>query len=150
MQEGIKIKGHLTLRHFDKDGNLIEVIDLDNTIVNVGLAEVAQLVGAGLGGTTFEYVQTGTGTTSPTASDTDLESATGSRVQATVTNETVTVSNDTVQFVSTHSYTSSLAITEAGIFNASTGGTMLARQTFSAINVNNGDSIQITWKVTFS
>jgi len=150
MKDKLKLEGWIHIEHYDKNGNLKNIREVKNLIVNAGIQEVAKLIGAGLGGTAFQYVQTGTGTTSPTANDTDLESATGSRVSATVTNETTTVTGDTVQFVSTHSYTSSLAITEAGIFNASSGGTMLARQVFSAINVENGDTIQLTWKVVLS
>jgi hypothetical protein len=36
------------------------------------------------------------------------------------------------------------AITEVGLFDASTNGIMFARVTFSAINVSVGDSIQFT------
>jgi len=39
-------------------------------------------------------------------------------------------------------------VTESAVLNASSAGTMLCRQTFSAINVADGDTLQITWKVT--
>ena len=42
------------------------------------------------------------------------------------------------------------AVTEAGIFNAGSGGTMLCRTTFPAVNKASGDSIAITWVVTVS
>ena len=42
------------------------------------------------------------------------------------------------------------AITEAGIFNALTAGTMLCRTTFPVVNKAAGDSIVITWVVTIS
>jgi hypothetical protein len=37
-------------------------------------------------------------------------------------------------------------VTESGTLNAAAAGVLLARQTFSAINVANGDSLQVTWK----
>ena len=42
------------------------------------------------------------------------------------------------------------AITEAGIFNASTNGTMLCRTVFPVVTKQAGDTIAITWKVTVS
>ena len=50
--------------------------------------------------------------------------------------------------VGTVSFTSTLAITEHGLFTASSGGTLFDRSVFSAINVLNGDSIQFTWELT--
>lgn len=41
------------------------------------------------------------------------------------------------------------AITEAGVFTASSGGTMLARQVFAVINKDSDDSLEITWEITF-
>ena len=40
------------------------------------------------------------------------------------------------------------AITEAGIFNAVSTGTMLARATFTAINKGASDTLAITWTLT--
>jgi hypothetical protein len=50
--------------------------------------------------------------------------------------------------VATFNFTSTLAITEWGLFSASTSGTLWDRRTFSAINVANGDSIQFTYTLT--
>lgn len=42
------------------------------------------------------------------------------------------------------------AITEAGIFNASTGGDMFARTKFAVVNKGVADSMTITWTITVS
>ena len=42
------------------------------------------------------------------------------------------------------------AIKEAGIFNAATGGTMLARTTFAVINKGTDDTVSISWTITVS
>ena len=60
---------------------------------------------------------------------------------------TTTVTNDTAQVTKTFTVTGTFAVTEAGLLNASSAGTLLCRQVFSAVNVLNGDSLQITWKV---
>jgi hypothetical protein len=65
----------------------------------------------------------------------------------TASSVTTTLTNDTAQFVGTVSISGTIAVTESGLFNADTNGTLLARQTFSAVNVVSGDSIQFTWKI---
>jgi hypothetical protein len=65
----------------------------------------------------------------------------------TISNVTTTVTNDTMQVVGTVAETATIAVTESGLFNADTNGSLLCRQTFSAVNVVNGDSIQFTWKI---
>lgn len=59
---------------------------------------------------------------------------------------TTDTTNDTAQLVATFTFTGSFAVTETGVLNAASVGTLLARQVFGAINVASGDSLQITWK----
>lgn len=94
----------------------------------------------------------GTGTNSAAAADTALqtEATTGgaARGAATTSNQTTTTTGDTARWVKTFSLTATFAITEEGLFdNNTSGGNMLARQVFSAVNVVNGDSLQITHNV---
>jgi hypothetical protein len=101
----------------------------------------------------------GTGTTAYNATDTALETekkADGTAAAGvhaiptasnTFSNQTTTVTNDTFQAVGTVAYTATLAVTESGLLNADTNGSLLCRQTFSAVNVVSGDSIQFTWKI---
>jgi hypothetical protein len=42
------------------------------------------------------------------------------------------------------------AVVEAGIFNASSSGTMLCRTTFSVVNKGADDAMSITWAITVS
>ena len=42
------------------------------------------------------------------------------------------------------------AITEAGILNASSSGTLLCRTVFSVVNKGSADAMTITWTVTVS
>lgn len=154
----IKIKGWFELDHI-RDGLVIDHKTIDNTITNAGLAEVAGLFTADTAGslTAFDYIAIGTGTTASDATDTQLEAeitqsggerrggadVTGTQVQTSVT-------NDTGQLVTTYTFTGTFAVTESGVLNAAATGDMLCRQTFSAINVASGDSLQVTWKVQCS
>lgn len=96
----------------------------------------------------FKYHDCGTGTTAATIGDTGLQTPAGTgRVSGT---GTTPGSTNVYQSVATIAFTSTLAITEWGLFSASASGTMLDHRIFSAINVNNGDSIQFTYALTLT
>jgi hypothetical protein len=150
---GMRDRVILTVR--DKEGNVKQEYDSgwrENGLTNAGFAEVAGLITLDVGGTAFDYIAIGTGTTAfdPTqtalANEIKRKAGTGTRV-------TTTVTNDTAQYVTTFSsadgLTGTSAVTESGVFNASTGGTMLCRQTFSSLSINwdSGDTLQVTWRV---
>ena len=93
----------------------------------------------------FKFHDCGTGSTAAAIGDTALQTAAGtSRVSGTASNP----SANQYRSVATISFTSSLAITEWGLFSASSTGTMWDHRVFSAINVGNGDSIQFTYTLT--
>lgn len=123
---------------------------VSNMVTNAGKAAVAGLI---TGDVTdfFDYIAVGTGTTAAALTDTTLEteSATAGLTRAASTNSRVTtdVTNDTAQFVKAFSVSGTVAVTESGVLSASSSGTLLARQVFSAINVVSGDTLTITWKV---
>ena len=132
----------------DRHGNVKDVRHIKNIITNSGLSEIIKLIG-GLGGSPFRYIAIGSGTTSPSASDTALE-AEIARAEATVSQETTSVSGDTLRLEASFSFTANYSITESGVFNASSGGVMLARQTFPALNVVSGDVLTVIWKIQAS
>ena len=148
-----RIKGEVHIARFDSEGNLLEVRYIDNVITNVGKAEVAGLIIADAGATAFGYIAIGDGSstnpgscTAEAATDTALGNETH-RAAATTSLVTTSVTNDTAQLVATFNFTASYSICESGVFNAATGGDMLARATFPVLNVQNGDSLQVTWKI---
>lgn len=154
--ENVGIKGFIKIDHFDKKGVLIESVETPNTVTNAGFTEVAGLFCSDVKAsyTAFDYIGVGTGTNAATYTNTTLQTEiTNSglvRAASTGTLVTETVANDTAQFVHQFSVTDTQAVTESAVFNASSVGTMLCRQTFSAINVASGDTLQITWKITVS
>jgi len=158
MEEKAMLKGWFKIDHFDRVGNLIETVETPNAMMNLGFKEVAQLIGTDTtsGATAFDYIAVGTGTTEATATQTALITEitdTGlTRAAGTGTNITSTdgVAYDTFQLVKSFSPTGSKAVTESGILNASSTGVLLCRQTFAAINVTNGDTLTITWKIKVS
>ena len=107
----------------------------------------------------FSSIGIGTGTTAFATSQTALvtevkaDGTAASGVHAlatastTASSVTTTVTNDTAQWTGNISITGTIAIAESGLFNADTNGTMLARQTFTAVNVVSGDTFTPTFKV---
>ena len=87
----------------------------------------------------------------------DTAAAAGNTALATEVNRIAlttdggTVSTNTVQYdASWTSAAAAYAIKEAGIFNAASGGTMLARTTFAVINKGTDDTVSISWTITVS
>lgn len=155
MRDNTTLVGYFIIKVFDKDGRLKDFRFVKNLIVNSGKSGVADRIGDVNSIAAFEYIAIGTGTTSESASDTALESEV-KRKSASKSLVTTNVTNDTLQLQATFSSSDGLsgssAITESGVFNSSTGGTMLNRKTFSAVNCDwdAGDSLQVTWKITVS
>jgi hypothetical protein len=135
-------------------GQWSTVKSLSNLVVSAGKAGAASRINGSGGEAAFTYIALGTGTGAAAAGDTVLgtELATSglSRANSTASRVTTTVTNDTAQLQNTFTVTGTQAVTESGVLNAASTGTLLARQVFSAINVVNGDSLQITWKFQMS
>lgn len=141
------LKGHITVKVFDEHGNLKELRDLDNVVVTVGKTYLANwLTAATQSGYFMQYIGLGTGTNAASASDTDLQTALATRVAGTLTNSTNIWQNQATFGPGVDTG----AITEAGLFSASSGGTMMARQVFPVVNKGANDSLQLTWQITLS
>jgi hypothetical protein len=153
MNDTLKLKGLISLTVTDKDGNLKDERLIKNTITSAGLAQIALLAGDA-SAVPFTYLALGTGTVAAEAADTALGTETSAsgleRAAATVSRVTTTVANDTLQLVKTFTAGATAAITEAGIFNDASAGTLLGRQVFSAVNVVSGDTLALTYKVSFA
>lgn len=95
----------------------------------------------------FKYHDAGVGTTAENVADTAIETTDGeSRATGTQTESAA----NAYRSVGTISYTSTKAVTEHGLFNDSSAGTLMDRTVFSAINVVSGDSIQFTYTLTLT
>lgn len=145
--------GMFTIEILRADGRR-EVFKSPNTIVSAGKAGLASRINGSGAAAAFEYLAVGTGATAVSAGDTTLGAETVgsglSRVLGTLSRVTTSVTNDTARIATTFTVTGSVAITEIGIFNASSAGTMLCRTVFSALNVQNGDSLTVNYDIQAS
>ena len=146
INDGLKLRGDLGLVLRDKDGNIKEERTEKNLVVSAGLNFICDRM-EGVSEAVMSHMAVGSGTTAAAAGDTDLESILGSREAL----DSTTVNTNTITYVSSFEAGEGTgAITEAGIFNASTAGTMLCRTVFSVINKAADDTLQITWTITLS
>lgn len=143
---------HLT--HRNSEGRILGARIVHNLITNAGKAGIASRINGSGAEAAFTYLAVGIGTTAAAAGDTTLQSEivdSGlARVNATASRVTTSVTNDTARLTTTFTVTGTKAVAEAGILNAGSGGTLLSRQVFTAVNVVNGDSLQLTYGVQAS
>jgi hypothetical protein len=66
------------------------------------------------------------------------------------TRQTTTVTNDTYQVVGTRTATGAGTVTNAGLFDAASGGNLFLKGDFTSIGLASGDSIQFTVKAIFA
>lgn len=145
--EALKATGALRIVVTSAEGQVKEDVQVKNLVVNTGLNYIVSRMKDATA-TAMSHMELGTGTTAAAAADTALGTAiSGSRTALTST----TVSSNTITYVASFAAgTGTGAVTEAGIFNASSAGTMLCRTVFPVVNKQAGDSMTVTWTVTVS
>lgn len=129
-------------------------LSFHNLITNTGFAADASRTNGAGGEAAFTFIAVGTGVTGANVADTALETETAtsglSRAAATASRVTTAVTNDTARLNKQFTVTGTVAVTESGVLNASSVGVLLCRQTFSAVNVVNGDTLDVTWDIAKS
>ncbi len=144
INDTIKVTGELKVTLTKPDGNVHETV-VPNIVVTDGKEYIASRM-KDASATAMSHMAIGTGSTAAAAGDAALGTEAG-RVALTST----TVSSNAVAYVATFAAgTGTGAITEAGILNASSSGTLLCRTVFSVINKGAADTLGITWTVTVS
>ena len=144
-KEELKVTGGLKVEVKDKDGNVKDSRELKNLVVTAGLGYIASRMKEATA-TAMSHMAIGTDNTAAAAGDTALGTE-AARQALTST----TVSSNTVEYVASFAAgTGTGAITEAGVLNGASGGTLLCRTVFSVVNKGASDSMTITWTITIS
>ena len=142
----LKVAGSVNVVIRDESGEQKENFTIPNLVVTTGLAYIASRMKDATA-TAMTHMAVGTGNTAAAAGNTALETQLGSRVALTST----TVTSNSIAYVASFGAgVATGALTEAGIFNASTSGTMLCRTVFAVINKGAADTMTITWTITIS
>ena len=149
INENLKLSGQLNIVLKDKAGNVKDEREIKNLVVNKGLEYIASRM-KDASKSVMSHMGLGSGTTAAAATQTDLVTLLGSREAL----DSTTISgsnNEKVVYVSAFEAGDATgAVTEAGIFNAASGGDMLCRTVFSVVNKAADDTMSVTWTITLS
>lgn len=148
MEEKLGLSGQVTLVLLGSDGKEKDRREIKNLIVGAGLGHIASRL-TGTAQAVMSHMAIGSGSTAATAANTTLGSELG-RVALASTTLSGTYSQNLVYTATFGAGTGTGSITEAGIFNAASSGTMLCRTTFALITKGAGDTLQVTWTVNLT
>ena len=146
----MKIKARLDIKLIDKKGRVVDsrICNPTPVITTDGFdALCAQIGTTGSQPAAFKYIAIGTGTNAPAVGDTALQTEVA-RAAGTYAH-----TNDTKIFTLTYTWVAdhtAYQITEAGMFNAASGVTLLVRDVFTALNWTSGLSLSVTWTITLA
>jgi len=143
IKEQLGFKVNLTVELFDEGGNLKECRSVRNTVTTAGLAGIMDqlLASPALGKATHMGVGTGSPGGSALGTEIGTRAAFGSKTRdAAVVTHVATFAPGNATG----------ALTEAGIFDASSTGNMWMSASFSVVNKAAGDTVVITWTLTGS
>lgn len=143
--EILKASGSLRVVITGSDGKVKEEREFKNLVVNTGLSYIASRM-VGTAATTMGYMALGSGTTAAAPGDTALQTELGRVALASGTSASAVVTY-TATFPPG---TATGAVTEAGILNAASAGTLLCRTVFAVVNKGSDDAMSVTWTITIS
>ena len=141
----IKATGRLSVVLKDSSGQVKDSRDINNLVVTSGLGYIASRMKDTTEGA-MSYMAIGSGTTAAAAGDTAL----GTELDRNALTSTTVTGNQIEYVASWAAGDGTGAVTEAGIFNDVTAGTMLARTVFDVVNKAANDTLSITWTITLS
>lgn len=119
----------------------------DNLVVNTGLYQILDLM-LGIDTSSFNYCRVGSGSTTPVATNTDLETIIGSGVLVSDRYKTGEIGYFNTFFSAS---SNNGTWNETGLANASTGGDLLCRRVFSVPFVKNtSNSAIVSWVITLA
>lgn len=140
--DSMKMVGDVTIERFT-DGVLQETRQIKNLVVQSGKVFTASRI-IDATAPVMSHMAIGTDSSVPVSTNDEL-GAQIARVALTSASST----DNVVTFIAPFpAGVGTGALTEAGIFNDATVGTMLARTTFAVVNKAANDSITITWNIT--
>lgn len=146
INEQITVTGDVKITVFDENGNIKEVRDIKNLVVDGGKSFIASKI-AQSGSLNISYMGIGTGLSSPIYSNTALDSQIAKRQTTAIA---YTSGTNQVTFTSSFSGVThhNTAVSEAGLFCASTGGVMVCRTVFGSFTILSTDTIGISWTLS--
>jgi hypothetical protein len=146
IKDTVKTIGELEIVLKNEEGDIKEKFTVPNLVVQTGRNYIAHRMTGG-GNAVMSHMGIGTDNTAANLNNTTLglESA-----RVVLTSAANTSPGNVVTYVATFSQgvpASLTPVTEAAIFNNSSGGEMLCRTVFNVVNKDVQDTLTITWTV---
>jgi hypothetical protein len=149
IEDKVIVTGALEIVLRDSNGNIKEELLVPNLVVRIGKSVIASRL-TGVSTPVMSFMALGTSSTAPAITDTALGAEMAGSRTAMATSGGVATSNVVTYVASFGPGVGTGTIFEAGIFNASSVGSMLCRTTFSVVNKGSADSLTITWNVSIN
>ena len=150
LNDVVRLRGHIEAELRDVLGNVVSR-SVENTVVTAGRAWVLKQIASSVIDTarSISHIAIGTGTAAPATSDSGLGSETTRSAIGTFTTSNLSSNPPSwraeVSFATNEGNTT---LAEAGLFNSSAAGTMLARGTFSTINKTTSNTLTIRYTIS--
>lgn len=145
--DNMTVTGHMHLELRDATGAIKETRDESNLVVTTGRDAIIERLDSSPATTQPTHMAIGTGAVAPAAGNTTLgaEIDRNALTSNTSSGGVLTMVGNWAAGDGTNA-----AITEAGVLNAASTGTLYSRATFTAINKGASDTLQITWTYTLT
>jgi hypothetical protein len=143
INDSVKIIGDVSVTLRDETGAIKEQREFKNLVVSAGKSFIASRI-LGTSVAVLSHIGIGSGSVAPTTADTAL-GAQLARVALTSATQSSNVATYNAFFAAG---VGTGSVTEAGLFNASTAGTMVSRVTFASIGKAAGDTLDVSWTLT--
>lgn len=147
LMEAPVIYGHMKAVLRDEDGNIKAVREVHNLIVTTGRDAIIERLDSTPATVQPTHMALGTGAVAPVAGNTVL----GAEINRAALTSSV-ASGGVLTMVANWAagVATNAAITEAGVLNAASTGTLYSRATFTAIPKGANDTLQVTWTYTLT
>jgi len=148
-RDSLQLEGTVGLVLVDAQGNIKDERYFSNLVVTEGKNWIAKRFALATPSVNpMSHMGLGTGSTQPTdVTRTTLVTELGTRKSVTTDDTTPGQVKYSATFIAGEA---TGALTEAGVFNALTAGTMLCRTVFSTVNKAAADLLTINWTITIS
>ena len=144
LNDQLKVTGDVVVEITGADGQIKDRREIKNLVVSTGKTYIAgRIVGTP---TAMTHMAVGSNSTAAAVGDTAL----GAELGRVVLTSGVSSGAVVTYVASFPAGTGTGAVVEAGIFNASSAGTMLCRTVFAVVNKGADDAMSITWAITVS
>lgn len=133
----MKAKFNVDIRIPFLTGRYVDKLVLSNNITDIGLSTAIVAFGDMI-------ISAGMGIGTPATNALGNEVIRGNMTKSPIT---TIKTNDTISCMVTFIFDAEYELTEAGLFDESYGGNMLAVKTYPGVNVLNGELYELTWEI---